>query len=447
MPQAAPIQARAAPMIDPRQIPNAQIRPAPSALDRLEKMRINPPDFKLDKVLGRGSFGDVHLAINKLLGWRVAIKQLRMAGVPAKEVELFEREVSILAKCNDPFLLKFIGFTVRPTYALVTDYMSSGSLWDYLRKYPMHLNGTQRTNIAIGIAHGMKYLHANGIIHRDLKSANILLDNKMLPHIADFGLGKFLDSGPEVTRATGTIQWMAPEQVFTPEYGPPADVFSYGMILFELLTEQIPYQGLPTTEIYRILQEKSRPRLPEQFAGHPLSDLIFRCWKENPAHRPTFDVIFEMFADDLVAFPGPGRPSDEVGVHRLLAQIERDQQERTHLPDPTIVNEPTDNQSHHIRRLFGTAAAGDIKGFTEHFILSGQTNVNLSGAKKGTPLHCAVRENQLEMIAFLCQLQGIDVNTPGPDGVSALALARQEGRTAAVKIMTACDAAGRRARS
>jgi serine/threonine protein kinase len=295
----------------------------------------------------------------------------------------------------------------------------------------MRLNGTQRTNIAIGIAHGMKYLHANDIIHRDLKSANVLLDAKMLARVADFGLGKFMDSGPEVTRATGTVQWMAPEQVFTPDYGPPADVFSYGMVLFELLTEKIPYEGLAVPAIYQILRKGNRPIIQAEFMGHPISDLIYKCWSEDPAMRPTFEQICEMFEDELVAFPH----SNPVGVRRLLAQIERQQQEHALLPDPTIWGEPVDTTVDHLAALLDAAEAGDVRRFTEHFISSGQTDVNVADPARGTALHCAVRENELQMVAFLCQLHGIDVNAAGPGGITPLQLAKEQGRGAAERLM------------
>jgi serine/threonine protein kinase len=216
--------------------PEAQVPPrstlrAPARLNVFQDLEIQPGDFERRQLLGQGSFGSVHLCVDRRTGWTGAFKTLTSDKLDAQQLEFFQREVEILAKCHHPFLLQMIGFTLNPL-GIITDFMVCGSLWDYLRKHPMELSGTVRTNIAIGIADGMRCLHSRKVLHRDLKSGNVLLDSRLLPRVADFGLGKFVEqANAAATQACGTAQWMAPEQLFTKNYSFPVDVYAYGMIL------------------------------------------------------------------------------------------------------------------------------------------------------------------------------------------------------------------------
>lgn len=268
-------------------------------------------------------------------------------------------------------------------------------------------------------------------IHRDLKSANILLDEKMLPHVADFGLGKFANSGPEVTQAIGTIQWMAPEQVFSSNYGPPADVFAYGMILYELLTEKIPYEGLQTGQIYRVLSDRLRPQLPPELDGEPIVDLILHCWWDDPAGRPTFGEIFQMFEDELVSFPN----TNPIGVRRLLHEIEHQQQEHTWLPNPASLVAQIEDIPPGRETVLDAAASGDIRLFAEKMMMSRSSNVAVCDGERGNALHCAIEASQADMVAFLCQLPDIDVNWLAPRGVTPLIMAIQVADLQIVKML------------
>lgn len=306
-------------------------------------------DFvKLD-VLGKGSFGTVWKAQHISNGWIVAIKEFSIisnkseSSLPNDEHHNsfsendFFNEVRILSKCaNNPFFVQLVGFSIKSTYTIVTSFVPCGSLWDILHSYPENydkqkddshlssnskqsLNDTQKNIIALGISYAMKYLHSQNIIHLDIKSPNILLDEKVLPKIADFGLSQFYDpksksskdetqistekvNPPSCLSQKGTPKWMAPEQICGLKCGPSSDVYSFGVILYELYTGNEPYQGLNQVQIfYKVVRSNERPKLPE--TDSPLSRLISSCWESDPKKRPTFSEIFELFQSGEVKFP------------------------------------------------------------------------------------------------------------------------------------------------
>ena len=183
--------------------------------------------------------------------------------------------------------------------------MPCGSLFDALH----HKNGapqisqTDKDVIAMGIAHGMMRLHRMKIIHRDLKSLNILLDQKHHPKICDFGIARFKDDTTSlVTKQIGTTQWMAPEQLMTATYSNKVDVYAYGVLLWEICSEDIPFRGMTNVQIaIQVCEKNVRPKIPENVPKR-LHQLIQLCWHKDPNKRPSFKQIYQSFASHKVAF-------------------------------------------------------------------------------------------------------------------------------------------------
>jgi serine/threonine protein kinase len=263
--------------------------------------------FRRIQKLGEGTFGTVFLAQDALTDWKVVVKELHHAELSQREMDLFRREVHILVTTHNPFVLPCVGFSFRSPYSIVCPYMASGSLWDMLHNSRgTTLSPTQKTCIAIGVAHGMRYLHRQGIIHRDLKSPNILLDGMGLPKIADFGLSRFMDNdSAEVltTKGIGTPQWMAPEQVGGSSYGLPVDVYAFGVILYELFTGKAPFHDRTETgvQLFDLIRQGVRPTLT---GTSDIEKLMLRCWDADPARRPTFEEIYTLLSTSIVQVPG-----------------------------------------------------------------------------------------------------------------------------------------------
>lgn len=440
-------------------------------LGQMEKYKeyiVDLSDYNRENVLGTGSFGTVYKAQNKYTGWGVAVKELNTTNLPQKQLEFFKREVMILIQCNNPFLLDFVGFSTEPKLSIVTNYMRQGSLWDVLHKYPESISPTQKTNIAIGIAHGMRYLHSKGIIHRDLKSPNILLDNRLFPYISDFGLGRIIEKAveglPPMTSCAGTPNWMAPEQISTENYGFAVDVYSFGMILYELATGRYPFEGLKSHEIFNLVTTGRRPELPQDLEGTPLKDLIQRCWDQDPNQRPNFDQIYNMFYMRNVDFPG----TSDSGVNLMLHYVHRHETTINVHMRSNIINEvialrkknssnmsadsvasvnsnssvnsnTSANSKSSSQILIMCANSGNIEEFFYYFLAFVDSDVNYKDPYPGnmnrTPLHCAAYNGRLAMIEFLTLIDGINVNLVDDSLDTPLSISVQLKQKNAVQIL------------
>lgn len=156
------------------------------------------------------------------------------------------------------FLLQFIAACKKPpVFCIITEYLAGGSLRKFLHQqepYSLPLNLVLK--LALDIAHGMQYLHAQGILHRDLKSENLLLDEYMCVKVADFGISCLETQCGSAKGFTGTYRWMAPEMIKEKHHTKKVDVYSFGIILWELLTALTPFDNLtPEQAAFAVCQK------------------------------------------------------------------------------------------------------------------------------------------------------------------------------------------------
>uniref|UniRef100_A0A8C9MZG7 Serine/threonine-protein kinase TNNI3K n=1 Tax=Serinus canaria TaxID=9135 RepID=A0A8C9MZG7_SERCA len=238
-------------------------------------------EIEFHEIIGSGSFGKVYKGRcrNKI----VAIKRYRANTYCSKsDVDMFCREVSILCRLNHPCVIQFVGACLDDPsqFAIVTQYISGGSLFSLLHEQKRILDLQSKLIIAVDVAKGMEYLHnlTQPIIHRDLNSHNILLYEDGHAVVADFG-GQ-------------NLRWMAPE-VFTQctRYTIKADVFSYALCLWELLTGEIPFAHLkPAAAAADMAYHHIRPPIGYSIPK-PISALLMRGWNACPEGRPEFSEV------------------------------------------------------------------------------------------------------------------------------------------------------------
>ncbi|CAL9061925.1 serine/threonine/tyrosine-protein kinase HT1-like isoform X2 [Musa acuminata AAA Group] len=227
----------------------------------------------------------------------VAVKMVR---IPEQDEEKratlekqFNSEVAFLSRLYHPNIVQFIAACKKPpVYCIITEYMSQGTLRMYLhKKEPYSLSTETILRLALDISRGMRYLHSQGVIHRDLKSHNLLLNDEMRVKVADFGTSCLETQCRESKGNMGTYRWMAPEMIKEKPYTRKVDVYSFGIVLWELTTALVPYQGMtPVQAAYAASEKNLRPPLSTT-CSPVLNNLIKSCWSANPAKRPDFSYI------------------------------------------------------------------------------------------------------------------------------------------------------------
>ncbi|CAH0474003.1 unnamed protein product [Peronospora belbahrii] len=252
-------------------------------------------EVRLEKAVGCGRSGSTYSAWWR--GTHVAAKVVdSSANTQAIGEELlneFYREVAVVTRLRHPNIVLFLGAAINPPrYCLVFEFMSNGTLTDLIRSRRGPIDFFR---LASEMAMGMNYLHLCSIMHRDLKSGNVLIDSHGTAKISDFGLSCVLEIGScsDLTAETGTYRWMAPEVIRHEPYSSKADVYSFGIVLWELLARDQPFRGLtPIQAAFAVARQQMRPALPRQ-TPVKIGELIEHCWHHDPARRPDFSSILE----------------------------------------------------------------------------------------------------------------------------------------------------------
>ncbi|KAJ4702200.1 putative Protein kinase [Melia azedarach] len=261
--------------------------------EAIDVWEIDASLLKYEHKIASGSYGDLYKGTFR--SQDVAIKVLSTEHLNENIQREFAQEVYIMRKVRHKNVVQFIGACTRPPrLCIVTEYMSGGSMYDYLHRQKGNFELLSLLRVAIDISKGMNYLHRNNIIHRDLKAANLLMDENGVVKVADFGVARVQAQSGVMTAETGTYRWMAPEVIEHKPYNQKADVFSFGVLLWELLTGKLPYEDLtPLQAAVGVVQKGLRPTIPQH--THPkLVDLLKRCWQQDPLLRPEFSEIVEL---------------------------------------------------------------------------------------------------------------------------------------------------------
>lgn len=285
--------------------------------------------FELIEPLGRGAFGTVWKALDPDLDRIVAIKVPRLVDLTPAEAELFYCEARAAAQVRHPHTVTIhkVGHDGSYLY-LVCDYLSGGSLadWQSQRRLPVR----RVAELCEIVARALAAVHQSGIVHRDLKPANILLNDAGAPFLSDFGLAR--RSVGELTltldgQQLGTPTYMSPEQARGDSHSADArsDIYSLGVILFELLTGDLPFRGAPMDIIARVLNQK-RPRLRHLDRSIPvdLETICLRCLKRTLAddlsrYLHVLPKIFSTVRGRRVSVRKVGRKLFGLGVSRSMA--------------------------------------------------------------------------------------------------------------------------------
>ncbi|EOY28224.1 Serine-threonine/tyrosine-protein kinase [Theobroma cacao] len=232
----------------------------------------------------------------------VAVKIIRVpdddenGNLAARLEKQFNREVTLLSRLHHPNVIKFVAACRKPpVFCVITEYLSEGSLRAYLHKLDhKSLPMEKLIAIVLEVARGMEYIHSQGVIHRDLKPENVLIDQEFHLKIADFGIACEEAYCDLLADDPGTYRWMAPEMIKKKSYGRKVDVYSFGLILWEMVAGTIPYEDMnPIQAAFAVVNKNLRPVIPHN-CPPAMRALIEQCWSLHPEKRPDFWQIVKV---------------------------------------------------------------------------------------------------------------------------------------------------------
>ncbi|XP_020230314.1 serine/threonine-protein kinase STY13 [Cajanus cajan] len=291
---------------------------APTFKKQRQDWEIDPSNLIIKSVIARGTFGTVHRGIYD--GQDVAVKMLDWGEEGHRtEAEInalrsaFTQEVAVWHKLQHPNVTKFIGATMGSSElqiqtdnglismpsnicCVVVEYLAGGTLKSFLIKNRRRkLAFKVVIQLALDLARGLSYLHSQKVVHRDVKTENMLLDKTRTVKIADFGVARVEASNPnDMTGETGTLGYMAPEVLNGNPYNRKCDVYSFGICLWEIYCCDMPYPDLSFSEITSaVVRQNLRPEIP-RCCPSSLANVMKKCWDANPDKRPEMDEVVSL---------------------------------------------------------------------------------------------------------------------------------------------------------
>ncbi|CAL1382071.1 unnamed protein product [Linum trigynum] len=282
-------------------------------------------DLVIGERIGLGSYGEVYQA--DWNGTEVAVKKFLDQGFSGAALAEFKREVRIMRRLRHPNVVLFMGAVTRPpNLSIITEFLPRGSLYRILHRPQCQIDERRRIRMALDVARGMNCLHSSSptIVHRDLKSPNLLVDKNWNVKVCDFGLSRLKHNTFLSSKSTaGTPEWMAPEVLRNEPSNEKCDIYSFGVILWELSTMRIPWSGMnPMQVVGAVGFQNRRLEIPKEL--DPLvSRIIWECWQTDPNLRPSFAQLTVALKplQRLVAPPhlldqtSSGLPQDDIPVN------------------------------------------------------------------------------------------------------------------------------------
>ncbi|XP_027362973.1 serine/threonine-protein kinase EDR1 isoform X2 [Abrus precatorius] len=247
-------------------------------------------DLVIGERIGLGSYGEVYHA--DWNGTEVAVKKFLDQDFSGAALSEFKREVRIMRRLRHPNVVLFMGAVTRPpNLSIISEYLPRGSLYRILHRPNCQIDEKRRIKMALDVARGMNCLHTSTptIVHRDLKSPNLLVDKNWNVKVCDFGLSRLKHNTFLSSKSTaGTPEWMAPEVLRNEPSNEKCDVYSFGVILWELATLRLPWSGMNPMQVVGAVGFQSR-RLDIPTEVDPIVARIIReCWLQDPNLRPSF---------------------------------------------------------------------------------------------------------------------------------------------------------------
>ena len=279
----------------PPQRPSSGSRLTPSKATSSSKVVAG--DYQLAGKLGRGGSGGVYKAIHRLKGHIVAIKVISVLNVPKDQISNVEAEIRLMRGLKHPNIVKYIDSKLEGSdLCIVLEYVEGGSLSKIMHDVGQGTLPESLVTIYISkMLRGLVYLHSEGVIHRDIKAANILVDRDGEVRLADFGVAiqtqsSTMGSGA-VRDVVGTPYWMAPEVITGEPYDQSADIWSLGITAYEMATGRPPYYSLHAMRALFLIPTNEPPRLEEGHWSEHFRSFMASCLQKEASARPSATAL------------------------------------------------------------------------------------------------------------------------------------------------------------
>eukprot|EP00294_Goniomonas_avonlea_P017723 CAMPEP_0114560308 /NCGR_PEP_ID=MMETSP0114-20121206/11390_1 /TAXON_ID=31324 /ORGANISM="Goniomonas sp, Strain m" /LENGTH=675 /DNA_ID=CAMNT_0001745845 /DNA_START=219 /DNA_END=2246 /DNA_ORIENTATION=+ len=260
---------------------------------------IDYTELKISNKIGGGSYKTVF--IGSWRGTRVAIGQLSKAAAEQTDLDEFRHELHLLAQLRHPNIVTLLGASTSPeapAMCVVTELMSRGSLYDVIHKNKLPLSQQVKWEIMVDMCRGLNFLHHSQVWHRDIKSLNILIDDKYTAKLTDFGLSKkkeVEEGAPSMVQTKcGTSLWMAPEIMEGKPYNAAlSDVYAMGLVCYEVVEGRLPYDHVQNDFqlMIEVCQKGNKPKINNPDCPKGLLDLLNWMWNRDPESRPDMDIV------------------------------------------------------------------------------------------------------------------------------------------------------------
>ncbi|OCT51556.1 Cytokinesis protein sepH [Cladophialophora carrionii] len=325
--------------------PSKTPRSPPSPVKREEREKTKAQDvaelkdYQLGDCLGKGAFGSVYRALNWGTGETVAVKQIKLADLPKSELRVIMLEIDLLKNLDHPNIVKYQGFVKTPdTLNIILEYCENGSLHSISKnfgRFPENLVALYMSQVLQGLV----YLHDQGVIHRDIKGANILTTKQGLVKLADFGVAS-RTTGLHEASVVGTPYWMAPEVIELTGATTASDIWSLGCTVIELLDGKPPYHNLqPMPALFRIVND-DHPPLP-QGASPAVMDFLMQCFQKDPNLRVSAKKLLKHPWIVSAKRSGSEKPKNATEYDEAVKSVQEWNEALKDSPNGSLVRKPS----------------------------------------------------------------------------------------------------------
>ncbi|EKX51664.1 hypothetical protein GUITHDRAFT_66089, partial [Guillardia theta CCMP2712] len=240
---------------------------------------------RVQEKIGEGSFGSVYRAIDNKTGQNVAVKILPSDS----DMSPLEREIEILKQCDSPYIVRYLGSYIKDNDLWISmEYCNAGSVSDVMEAMNITLDEDQISSICRAALCGLEYLHGQRKIHRDIKAANIMLNDKGEAKLADFGVAaRYSSTYSKRNTVVGTPFWMAPEVIQMADYDGLADIWSLGITAIEMAEGAPPRADMHPFRAIFLIPKSEPPTLKEPERWSPeFNEFLSMCLEKDPSLRP-----------------------------------------------------------------------------------------------------------------------------------------------------------------